>query len=228
MIVLDPRPQVCVFDAYGTLFDVASPVRTLTGRIGKDADALATAWRQKQLEYAWLRTLMGAPYRDFWGLTQDALDFAMDLTGVSGDELRRDLLALYQVLDSYPEVATALRYLRDHGIKTAILTNGAQEMINNAVDHAGLGPLLDKILTVDPIGAYKPTPAVYQTVIDRFGLTDPAQVGFFSSNAWDVAGAAHFGFRVVWVNRFGMPKERLPGTPQGEVTALDQVVLIGA
>jgi 2-haloacid dehalogenase len=228
MIVFDPRPRVCVFDAYGTLFDIASPVRTLTGRIGEDADALATIWRQKQLEYAWLRTLMGVPYRDFWGLTQDALDFAMDATGISGDELRRDLLALYQVLDSYPEVATVLGYLRDHGVKTAILTNGAPEMVSKAVDHAGLRPLLDEILTVDPIGAYKPTPAVYQTVSDRFGLADTAHVGFFSSNAWDVAGAAHFGFRVIWVNRFGMPKERLPGAPLGEVTTLDQVALVGA
>jgi len=210
--------EACVFDAYGTLFDVAAAAARCREDLHGKADALADIWRNKQLQYTWLRSLMGH-YVDFTQVTGDALDYALSALEIDDPLLRERLMALYMELDAYPEVPAVLGRLQGAGLKTAVLTNGSPLMIDAAVASAGIGDLLDAVLTVDSLGIYKPDPSVYQLALERFGL--PAErIAFMSSNAWDAAGAAAFGMTVVWVNRFGQPPERLPGTPTAELTSL--------
>jgi 2-haloacid dehalogenase len=216
----------CVFDAYGTLFDVHGAVADLRPRLGARADALAQLWRAKQLEYTWLRSLMGR-HADFWQVTGDALDHALARTGVDG-ALRAPLLQAYLTLEAYPEVAEVLRRLRASGRKLAILSNGAPAMLAAVVDNAGIGALLDAVLSVEEVGAFKPDPRVYGLAVDRLAL--PAErIAFLSSNAWDVHGAAAFGLRPVWINRSGAPAERLPGAAEHELPDLSGLpALLGA
>ncbi len=209
----------CVFDAYGTLFDVHSAAAKCRDDLGDKADALSATWRQKQLEYTWLRTLMAA-HTDFWQITGDALDYAMAATGLDDAALREKLMSLYLGLDAYPEVPGVLAALKDAGMKTAILSNGSPMMLDAAVQSAGIADLLDAVLSVEDVGVFKVSARVYQLAVDRLGLR-PDQICFMSSNAWDAAGAAHFGFQVAWVNRFGQPRERLPGEPKVEISSLE-------
>lgn len=220
----DLRPvRVCVFDAYGTLFDVAAAARALSGDLGERWEPLAEVWRTKQLQYTWLRSLMGR-YADFHAVTRDGLDYALASLGLSGDSALADrLMALYERLDVYPEVPGLLRDLKDSGRQTAILSNGSPGMLRSAVEAAGIADLLDDLLSVDTLQVYKPHPDVYALATSRFGVA-PSDVAFFSSNGWDVAGAAAFGFRVVWVNRFGQSVERLPAGPEAEVADLAGVL----
>ncbi len=211
--------DACVFDAYGTLFDVAAAAARCRDDLHGKADALAEVWRLKQLQYTWLRSLMRR-YVDFTQVTGDALDYALAAVGIDDPPLRERLMALYMELDAYPEVPVMLRRLRAGGLRTGILTNGSPKMIDAAVASAGIGDLLDAVLTVDPLGIYKPDPSVYRLAQDRFGLP-VERIAFMSSNAWDAAAAADFGMTVVWINRFGQPPERLPGTPAAELTSLE-------
>jgi 2-haloacid dehalogenase len=211
----------CLFDAYGTLFDVHDAVQQEAGQLGDQADSVSAVWRQKQLQYTWLRSLM-RQHADFYQITADALDYALETHGVDDRELRERLLELYLTLAAYPEVPETLRRLRAGGIATAILSNGEPRMLTAAVDNANLRALLDDVITVEAVGVYKPDPAVYALGPQRTGL--PARrICFVSANAWDVAGAATYGFRVIWLNRFGQPAERLPGRPEATVTRLDAV-----
>lgn len=212
------RIDACAFDAYGTLFDVHSAVGRLRADVGPKADQLSQIWRTKQLEYTWLRSLMGK-YRDFWQLTGDALDYALAQTGVSPAPVRDRLMDAYLGLDAYPEVPAMLGRLKAAGLKTAILSNGEPNMLEAAVNAAGLSGLLDEVLSVDGLEIYKPHPSVYQLAVDRLGVKAD-RIAFQSSNAWDVHGAATFGFRPVWINRFGAPVERLPGRAEHEMTDL--------
>ena len=213
--------EACVFDAYGTLFDVHSAVGRHRARIGDAADSVSATWRSKQLQYTWLRSLMDR-WTPFSEVTEDSLDFALDEAGIADDALRRDLLDAYRSLECYPEVKGVLDALRGGGMRTAILSNGSREMLDAAVASAGLGSRLDEVLSVDDAGVFKPHPDVYRLPCDRLGVR-PEAVCFMSSNAWDAAGAATFGFRVVWVNRFGQVRERLPDAPDVEVETLDPV-----
>ena len=208
----------CVFDAYGTLFDVAAAAGHCQAELGDKWQPLADIWRQKQLQYTWLRSLMGDDV-DFWQITQDGLDFAMASLGIDDAELRGRLLDLYMKLDCYPEVPEVLGRLKAAGMKTAVLSNGSPAMLAAAVEGSNLTDLLDAVISVDDLRIYKPTPAVYAQVGQRLGV-DGAGVAFQSSNAWDAHGAAAYGFQVVWVNRFGQAAERLPGTPRAEVDSL--------
>lgn len=209
--------RVCVFDAYGTLFDVAGAARAAAAEPGgaQLADiwpALAETWRQKQLQYSWLRAVTGQ-HADFWQVTQDGLDYALEAQGMVEDTGLRDrLLHLYRVLPAYPEVPAMLAALKARGLATAILSNGAPGMLADAVASAGIGGLLDAVLSVEDVGIFKPARAVYDLVGARFG-TAPDQVLFGSSNGWDAAAAADYGFVTVWVNRAGLPPDRLPGRP---------------
>jgi 2-haloacid dehalogenase len=212
-----PGIEACVFDAYGTLFDVHSAVARLGARVGERADALSQLWRGKQLEYTWLRSLMGR-HADFWQVTGDALDYALARTGVDA-RLREPLLQAYLALDAYPEVPDALRRLRAGGLKTAILSNGEPRMLGAAARSARIAELLDAILSVEEVGVFKPHPKVYQLALDRLAVP-PHQIVFQSSNAWDVSGAAAFGLRAVWINRQGLPPERLPGAAEHELRDL--------
>lgn len=213
--------QVCVFDAYGTLFDVHAAVGHHRARLGDKADAVSAMWRTKQLEYTWLRSLMDR-YVPFWQVTGDALDYAFDAHGVSDPGLREDLLNAYMQLDCYPEVPDVLARLKDGGMRTAILSNGSPDMLDAAVKNSRLEDLLDAVLSVDELGIFKPHPSVYQLAVDRLEVA-PRQVSFQSSNAWDAAAAATFGFRVAWVNRFGQAEERLPDQPDGQLETLSEL-----
>ena len=217
--------DACVFDAYGTLFDVAAAAAHCRDDLGDQAASLSALWRTKQLEYTWLRSLMGE-YIDFWQVTSDGLDFALETLGLDGDAvLREKLLNLYLELDAYPEVPAVLGALNGGGLKCAILSNGSPKMLSAAVANAGISDLLVDSYSVDQLGIYKPTPKVYQMAVDGLGVA-AHRISFMSSNAWDAAAAANFGFRVVWVNRFGQKKERLPGTPEHEIKNLSDLPLL--
>lgn len=206
-----------VFDAYGTLFDVAAAARECAAEPGREALApiwqkLAADWRTKQIEYTWWRAVSDA-HTDFWAVTQDGLDYALELNKLDGDaELRERLLALYWHLSAYPEVPAMLAALKADGLTTAVLSNGSPDMLNGAVRSAGLHGVLDELLSVQDVGIFKPHRSVYDLVMSRFDCT-PAQVLFVSSNCWDACAAVKQGFVTVWVNRAGLPMERLPWTP---------------
>lgn len=213
--------KVCVFDAYGTLFDVHAAVGHHRSRLGDKADAVSAMWRTKQLEYTWLRSLMDR-YVPFWQVTGEALDYAFDAHGVADAALRDDLLNAYLQLDCYPEVPEVLTRLKDGGMRTALLSNGSPEMLDAAVRNSKLEDLLDAVFSVDELGIFKPHPSVYQLAVDGLGV-EPSQVSFQSSNAWDAAAAATFGFRVAWVNRFGQAEERLPDRPDAQLRTLSEL-----
>lgn len=194
-----------VFDAYGTLLDVHAAIGRYRTQAGPDADRFSEVWRGKQLEYTWTLTLAGE-YRDFWILTERALDFAFARFPSVERGLRQKLLDAYFELDAFPDALTALQTLKARGQRTAILSNGSAAMLGAAVTSSGLAANLDATLSVDAIGMFKPRPEVYAMVTRHFSVL-PAQVSFVSSNRWDVMGAAAFGFRTIWVNRAKNPDE---------------------
>lgn len=210
--------KACVFDAYGTLFDVNSAAQKCADILGDHLEPLNEVWRAKQLQYTWLRSLMGR-HADFWQVTGEALDYALAARGIEDMGLRERLMGLYLELAPFPEVAGVLRRLRQAGLHTAILSNGAPGMLDAAVRSAGLADLLDDVLSIEAAGIYKPHPGSYSVACDRLGLA-AGDICFQSANAWDVAGAAAFGFHVVWVNRYAQPRERLPAGPEAEVESL--------
>lgn len=207
----------CIFDAYGTLFDVAAAARQAAGEpqfphLQDTWVELAGHWRLKQLQYTWLRAITGA-HADFWDVTQDGLDWAMEAAGLGGDAaLRQRLLDLYWELQAYPEVPVMLKALKDAGMNTAILSNGSPAMLDGAVQSAGLGGVLDDVLSVESVGVFKPDSRVYDLVGERFGCAR-GEVLFVSSNGWDAAGATGYGFVTAWVNRAAEPVDRLPWKP---------------
>lgn len=204
------QPHAFVFDAYGTLFDVAGAARQ--AGIGPVWPKLADEWRRKQLEYTWLRTIMGA-HADFAAVTADALDWALESVGLGQDHaLRARLLALYDRLPAYSEVPAVLSALRQQGARLAILSNGSPAMLDSALTAAGLGRMFDAVLSVEAVGQYKPAPAVYDLACQSLALP-PEQIRFVSSNGWDIAGAARFGFTTFWINRTGALMDRLPHAP---------------
>ena len=217
----------CVFDAYGTLFDYASAAARCRDVLGDRCDALSALWRDKQMQYTWLRAAQGR-HADFRQVTGDALDFALETLGIGDAALRARLMDLYLRLDAFPEVPDVLRRLKAAGLKTAILSNGTPEMLDAAVENAGIGDLLDAVLSVEEAGVFKPHPKVYRLALDRFGV--PAEsLAFQSSNAWDAWAASAFGMRVVWCNRYGQRPERLPGRPDREIRSLAELpALVGA
>ena len=198
--------NACVFDAYGTLFDVHSAVARHAAALGKRAGEISMLWRTKQLEYAWVHSLMRR-HVDFWELTGAALDYALTFHGVKDEHIQRALLESYLALDAYPEVPAVLRSLHEAGVRTAILSNGCPSMLDNAVRSAGLGNLIDECLSIERIRIYKPDPAAYEIARSALGISAASEVAFFSSNAWDAIGAHTFGFRTFWLNRSNQPDE---------------------
>lgn len=217
----------CIFDAYGTLFDVSAAARRAASEpdhrdIADDWPRIAEFWRQKQLQYSWIRAITGA-HTDFWQVTQDGLDWTLEKTGHTGDaQLRERLLALYWELQAYPEVPAMLAALKQAGLNTAILSNGSPGMLEGAIKSAGIGDMLDDCLSVESVGIFKPNGQVYDLVTDRFGCTK-AQVLFVSSNGWDAAAAKGYGFTTAWVNRGGDPVDRLPWKPDTVLTDLSGI-----
>lgn len=207
--------KVFVFDAYGTLFDVAAAVRRSASMLsGKDKE-LAQLWRLKQLEYTWLRSLRG-DFVDFEQVTGEALQWSLQSLGLDASKLTAPLMALYRELDAYPDAFSTLEALKKSGRQTAILSNGSQSMLNAAVASARIGAYLDAVLSVDPLRIYKPHPSVYTLVGQSFG-TKPGQVTFISGNFWDVSASANFGFNAIWVNRTGALPEPTSGQPKAVI-----------
>lgn len=208
--------NICIFDAYGTLFDVTSATRIVANEeeyssFLNHSVKVSNSWRIKQLEYSWLRNIMHE-YIDFWQITKDALDFALEENQIKNEKLRQRLLDVYWNLSAYPEAQDVLTTLKANNIQTGILSNGSKQMLNSAVVSANLKNYLDKIISIDGIEIYKPDPKVYQMVLDQFNCKIE-EVLFISSNGWDIAGASKFGFTTLWVNRNLIPKDRLTFMP---------------
>lgn len=223
--------KACVFDAYGTLFDVNAAAREVADQPGREGFSLvwqqvAQDWRIKTLQYSWLRTITGE-YRNFWDLTEDALDWALEASDQADGELKALLLGLFWSLKPFADVAGVLAELQSRKIRCAILSNGSREMLNSAVDSAGIGELLEHVLSVEDLGTFKPSRSVYDLVGTVMTL-EPADVLFVSSNGWDVAGAASYGFRTLWVNRAGEPMDRLASKPEHVARDLTTVLDIVA
>ncbi len=219
--------RACIFDAYGTLFDYTSAASRCRDVLGEKFAQVNALWREKQLQYSWLRAIEGR-HADFWQVTGDALDFVLETAGVADRTVRDRLMALYLRLDTFPEVPDMLKRLRTAGFKTAILSNGSPEMLDAAVQGAGIGVFFDAVVSVEAVGVYKPNPKVYEYAIDLLGIK-PAEIAFQSSNAWDAHAASLCGMRVVWCNRNRQRPERLPGSPDFEIATLaDLPALVGA
>jgi 2-haloacid dehalogenase len=210
--------QACVFDAYGTLFDFSSAALKAGDELGTDWQPLSDLWRQKQLQYTWLRGLAGR-HADFWQVTADALDFALSTLSMDRPELRARLMDLYLHLGCYPEVPETVRRLQATGTRMAILSNGTPAMLAAVVRHNGLEDMFEAVLSVEEVGVFKPHPSVYRLASDRLQIA-PSSICFLSSNAWDAYSAKASGLRVLWCNRFGQAPERIPATPDGEIKDL--------
>jgi len=216
----------CIFDAYGTLFDVDAAAREVASQPGQAQLAavwgtLSQDWRRKQLEYSWLRAI-GGRHIPFWQVTQDALDWAMENNGLHDNALRAKLLAVYKECPAFPEVEAMLKAVKDKGMNIAILSNGSPDMLVAAVRSAGIGEYLDDVLTVEEVHIYKPHRLVYDLVYDRFGVPQ-TEVLFASSNGWDAAGAAGYGFGTVWINRTNAPQDRLWAAPHRTLSDLSTI-----
>ena len=218
-----------VFDAYGTLLDVDAAAREAAAEPGMEALkenwlSIAKGWRERQLRYSWLCSMMGK-YDDFWELTTRALDSTLEEHALSSDEkIRKRLLSLYRELSAYGEVPKVLANLKAAGHKLAVLSNASPHMLTTAIEAAGIAEWFDELLSVDVLKCYKPTPAVYQLVTERFNCK-PSDVTFFSSNNWDVSGAGAFGFKTIWVNRAGVVWDNLPGKPDLIVKSISEAQL---
>ncbi|MBL8705114.1 MAG: haloacid dehalogenase type II [Rhodospirillales bacterium] len=216
-----PDIDACVFDAYGTLLDFASAVtRSRAAKLPQAAE-LVKLWRQKQLEYTWLRSLMNR-HADFWRVTGESLDYAMEALGLDDPALRAELMQLYLQLDAYPEAKPVLQKLKAAGKKTAILSNGSVTMLAAGVAAADLRDELDLVLSIDEVSVFKPSPAVYGRATERLGVP-ASRICFLSSNGWDAHGAQCFGFHTVWVNRNKLPADRLPSPPEIVAGSLQDV-----
>jgi 2-haloacid dehalogenase len=213
--------EMCVFDAYGTLYDFNSAVARHRTAIGARADALSEMWRSKQIQYTWLRNSMAA-YAPFWQVTGEALDHCLAAHAITDPSVRDKLMGAYLALDPFPEVPAMLDRLARGGVRSAILSNGNSEMLEPMVKASGLADRFDAVLSVDAVGAFKVDPRVYALVEARCGVR-PDKVCFLSSNCWDAHGAAQFGFTVVWVNRASAPDDNLPGRIAAQVKDLSHL-----
>ena len=214
--------SACVFDAYGTLFDVASPVARQQATLGDKAADVAKLWRSKQLEYTWVRSLVGV-HADFWHVTRDALDFTLESLAIDEPGLADELMTDMLKLDLYSDVATTLQTLRSKGKRLAILSNGSPSMLDGLVRHAGLDKVFEHILSVEEVGIYKPSRRVYRLAMQKFGIHDALSICFVSGNGWDAHCAAQFGFQAVRLKRTPAPDDRLPGKLSGVIENLGQL-----
>lgn len=220
---LPPHIQAIVFDAYGTLFNVDAIESGLSRYFGTQAPAISEVWRRKQLEYTWLRTLMGR-YKPFSEVTAEALEFACEDQRVSfTPTIQEDLMQQYFVLDTFPEVPELLVKLSAH-TKLAILSNANPEMLAAAADHNQISGSLSNIFSANSVAQYKPVPAVYAIASDGLGYS-PAEIAFVSSNTWDIAGASAYGFYAIWLNRNQGTMEKLAYPPAQTIQELEELLM---
>jgi 2-haloacid dehalogenase len=210
--------RACVFDAYGTLFDVGDVAVEVMEKAGVDGKAFCDLWRSRQIEYSWVRAITGH-HVDFWQVTRDALDYTLESFGLSDSTLGSSVMDRYLILPIFADVIPALEQLRAGGLRPAVLSNGTAHMLSAILGHAGVAEHFEALLSVDEVGVFKPHPRVYALAPERLSLP-VEQICYVSSNGWDAWSAKTFGFRVVWCNRRARPRERLPSAPDGEVADL--------
>jgi 2-haloacid dehalogenase len=220
--LIPAHAKAVIFDAYGTLFDVHSAVGRHMAQVGPEAARFSEVWRAKQLEYSWVLSLAGR-YEPFWTLTEQALDYAFARFPDVDRSIRPLLLEAYRTLDAYSDVRETLRALRARSLRTGILSNGDPGMLHAAVNSAGLADDLDVVLSVDAAGIFKTSPRTYELVLQALHVA-ANEVVFVSSNRWDIAGAAAFGFMPIWVNRLGLPDEYAELPPSAAIASLDQLI----
>jgi 2-haloacid dehalogenase len=213
--------EACVFDVYGTLLDFNSAVANCRDEIGPKAGQLSELWRRKQLEYTWLRSLMG-DHANFWQVTGEALDHSLAALEIESAILRDKLMSLYRELAPYPEASKTLKAIKDAGLRTAVLSNGEPTMLKDGLEAAGIRNLLDEIFSIESVGIFKPHPSVYDHVANALDVS-PNRIAFQSANGWDIAGAAAFGFTTAWINRAGLAEERLPAGPAETLPSLSEL-----
>jgi 2-haloacid dehalogenase len=210
--------KLCVFDAYGTLFDINSVTKQYCNELGDLSNPFSNLWRSKQLEYSWLRSLMKR-YEDFWCVTEESLDYALDYFNIKNESLKIKLLKSYENINCYEEVPNTLSKLKEQGISIAILSNASPNMLNMAIKNSKIDCHVDFCFSAHHLKIYKPHPTVYNLVLEKYDL-NKNEILFVSSNSWDVAGAKSFGFNVSWINRFNNKKEVLPFESDVELKSL--------
>lgn len=210
-----------VFDAYGTLLDVHSAAGKAMDDLGGKAEDISNIWRTKQLEYTWLRSLMGK-HCDFWQVTSEALKYALRCHDMENKQRHDKLMSLYLELTAYKNAIQTVKSLNQLGHTTLILSNGSRYMLDKALQNSGLDDYIDHAISIDDVKIYKPSPVVYKLATDYVNCS-PSEIMFVSANAWDVAGANSFGFRVAWINRFKRPPEILPGGPELIIDSLSEL-----
>jgi len=213
----------CVFDAYGTLFDVNSAAAKCKEKLGSRWEGFANAWRTTQLEYTWLRSLM-KKHKNFWEITEDSLDHTMEAFKIK-KEMRNELLDLYKKLSPYPEVKECLEELKNKKIIMAILSNGTPELLKGLVESNNIQNYFDNIFSIESVGVYKPDSRVYEMPIKQYGCK-PENIYFMSSNTWDISGGGVFGYNAVWINRFNKAFDKLGYKPKFVINNLKELLKI--
>ena len=212
--------KVCAFDAYGTCFDINSAAMGLANKIGKDWLAFSSTWRTVQLEYTWLRSLMKR-YVDFWKVTEDSLEYAMESHGIDKN-FKNELLNLYKKLNPYPELKDCLKSLKSKKLKICILSNGSPDLLKQLISNAGVQELFDDLISVEDVKIFKPDPQVYELVTKKY-ICKPEEVCFMSSNTWDIVGGGLFGYQTVWVDRFNKKFDKLDYKPNMQIKNLSEL-----
>ena len=213
--------KAIIFDAYGTLFDVNSAAEKCRSKIGDKWESFANYWRKTQLEYTWLRSLMGR-HKDFWQITADSLDKSMQAFNIN-KAMKNELLDLYKILSPYPEVKETLEKLKEKRYKLAILSNGTPALLNELVKSNGLQNLFDDIFSIEEVKIYKPSSKVYDMPVKKYSIKNE-EVAFLSANTWDVSGGGNYGFISIWVNRNKNIFDNLDYKPKNEISGLNQLI----
>jgi len=213
--------KAIIFDAYGTLFDVNSAAKNCKDKIGNKWEGFANYWRSTQLEYTWLRSLMDR-HKDFWQVTEDSLDKSMKAFKINSS-MRSELLELYKILSTFPEVKEVLNKLKEKNYKLAILSNGTHSLLNELVKHNNLESIFDDIFSIEEVGIYKPSSKVYDIPIKKFKI-QKNEVVFLSANTWDVSGGGNYGYNSIWVNRNNNIFDNLDYIPQNQVKNLEELL----
>jgi len=213
--------KAIIFDAYGTLFDVNSAAEKCKDKIGDKWERFANYWRTTQLEYTWLRSLMNR-HKDFWQITEDSLDKSMRAFKIDYS-MRNELLDLYKILSTFPEVKKVLKNLKEKDYKLAILSNGTPALLNELVKNNNLDNMFDDIFSIEEVGIYKPDSKVYDIPIKKYKI-QKEEVAFLSANTWDVSGGGNYGYSSIWINRNNNIFDNLDYKPKNEVKSLEQLL----
>ena len=215
--------KAIIFDAYGTLFDVNSAAEKCKGKIGNKWESFANYWRTTQLEYTWLRSLM-KKHKDFWQITEDSLDKSMKVFNID-NSMKNELLNLYKVLSTFPEVNEVLKKLKEKKYKIAILSNGTPSLLNDLVKSNNLDNIFDDIFSIEQVGIYKPDAKVYNIPIQKYKIKND-EIVFLSANTWDISGGGNYGYNAVWVNRNSNVFDNLDYKPKNEIGNLKELLEI--